>query len=370
MGKSLSIENIAKNFKDICAVNSISFNVEPGEMFALLGPSGAGKSTTVNLIAGIEKIDSGDIKINGKSVIDVKPQYRDIAMVFESYAIYPNLTVFENMAFPLKSPMRANKYTKKNIESKIYEIAEILEITELLQRYPKELSGGQKQRVGLGRALVRDTDLFLLDEPIAHLDAKLRHTMRSVLKRLQKKYQRTTVLATPDYNEVVAMADRAAILDHGEIRQIGTPVDLYNNPDNVIVSRSIGDPPINLLDAEVVTENNIYFLIGSGFRIQVDKENMPKIFQEGKQKSRNCTIGIRPLDIIISRDTKKTKINTEVYIQETLGNRDIISLSVNGYLIKVLTDNEERYKIGEKIGIDFHIEKLFYFDKETKNRIR
>ena len=217
MSVELIVQNLTKTFGEEIAVDNLNFAIDAGEFFAFLGPSGAGKSTTLNLIAGLEQPDSGDIWVNGQSILNVRAANRDFALVFESYALYPHFTVEQNLAFPLRSPARTEKFSQEKIQEVVYETAKILNIEELLQRYPKELSGGQKQRVGLGRALVRRPRLFLMDEPIAHLDAKLRHHMRGELKKLQSKMGITTLLATPDYHEIVAMADRAAILSHGQI---------------------------------------------------------------------------------------------------------------------------------------------------------
>jgi multiple sugar transport system ATP-binding protein len=203
MSITLIIEKLSKTFGKEVAIEDISFQVEPGELFALLGPSGAGKSTTINCIAGLVKPDKGEINADGESVLETKPQFRDFSMVFESYALYPHLTVAENIAFPLKAPVRSGGISEEEKIKRVQETAQMLEIPELLNRFPKELSGGQKQRVGLGRALVRRPRLFLLDEPIAHLDAKLRHHMRGELKKLIKELGITTLLATPDYNEVI-----------------------------------------------------------------------------------------------------------------------------------------------------------------------
>ena len=239
----------------------------------------------------------------------------------------------------------------------------MLEIHELLARYPKELSGGQKQRVGLGRALVRDSQLFLLDEPIAHLDAKLRHHMRGELKRLQKKSGRTTVLATPDYAEVVAMADRAAVLNHGVSEQIGTPIELFSRPANVVVAQAIGDPPINLLDCEVANRDGCFHINGSGFSVQCN-DRLQAALRQLPQGSA-VSLGIRPSEITIHRDPAQGLIHGEVYVFEPLGGEAVATVSVQDKLVKVLSPWSQRYRIGEKVSLGFALDNVHVFEKDT-----
>lgn len=363
MGIELTLEGITKTYGKVTAVSELCFTVNPGELFALLGPSGAGKSTTINLIAGIEKPDKGEIRVGGQAINELRPQERDFAMVFESYALYPHLTVAENMAFPLRAPARATKYSAEEIHRRVEETAAMLEIGELLKRYPKELSGGQKQRVGLGRALVRDSELFLLDEPIAHLDAKLRHHMRGELKRLQKKSGRTTVLATPDYAEVVAMADRAAVLNHGVIEQIGTPIELFTKPVNVVVAQAIGDPPINLLDCEVASRDGCVYISGSGFSVQCN-ERLQALLR-GLPAGAAASLGIRPSEIQIHRDPALGLIRGEVYVFEPLGGEAVATVSVEGKLVKVLCSWSSRLKIGDKVSLSFDLDTVHVFNRDT-----
>ncbi len=363
MGIELTLQGVTKSYGKVTAVRELGFTVKAGELFALLGPSGAGKSTTVNLIAGIEKPDQGDIKAGGQSILDLRPQERDFAMVFESYALYPHLTVAENMAFPLRAPSRATKYSAGEIQKRVAETARMLEIGELLDRYPKELSGGQKQRVGLGRALVRDSQVFLLDEPIAHLDAKLRHHMRGELKKLQKKSGRTTVLATPDYAEVVAMADRAAVMNRGVVEQIGTPIELFSHPDNVVVAQAIGDPPINLLDCQVANRDGCFYVSGAGFSVQCN-ERLTKALRQLPVGSL-ASLGIRPSEIEIYLDPAKGLIHGEVYVFEPLGGEAVATVSVEGKLVKVLCSWSSRLKIGEQVSLSFDLDTVHVFNRDT-----
>jgi multiple sugar transport system ATP-binding protein len=363
MSVELRVTGMTKKYGEVCAVKDLEFTVRRGELFALLGPSGAGKTTTINLIGGLETPDRGDILVEGASVGGLKPQQRDFAMVFESYALYPHFTVAENMMFPLKSPNRVTDYSDAEIRRIVEDTAKILEIRELLGRYPKELSGGQKQRVGLGRALVRRPKVFLMDEPIAHLDAKLRHHMRGELKKLQKHLGTTTVLATPDYNEVVAMADRAAIYSHGVVQQIGTPVELFRSPQNIVVANTIGDPPINILDCAVGRKGGAVTLSGEGFSIACDKKFGKKVSRLGSHE--NVAMGIRPSDMIIEKSVKKGLIAAEVYVFEPLGGGAVATLTLKGKRLKVVCSWEEKLKIGENVGLSFSLDNIYLFDQQT-----
>jgi multiple sugar transport system ATP-binding protein len=363
MSIELVVKDLKKTFGEEVAVDDLNFSVQPGEFFAFLGPSGAGKSTTLNLIAGLEDPDSGDILVNGQSILDVRAANHDFALVFESYALYPHFTVAENMAFPLQSPARSGKYSQDQIRSRVQETAKILEIEELLQRYPKELSGGQKQRVGLGRALVRRPRLFLMDEPIAHLDAKLRHHMRGELKKLQSKMGITTLLATPDYHEIVAMADRAAILSHGQIEQIGSPIELFNNPLNMTVANALGDPPINLLDCTIRQQGDDFFLKGNGFEIRCNDAAVQKLAKQGIADG--VTLGIRPYDLSLVRDGDGGLIETEVYIFEPLGAEAVATLTLGKGQLKVVCPWQEKLQIGENVRLDFSLDKVHLFDRKS-----
>lgn len=363
MSIELVVKDLKKTFGEEVAVDNLNFSVQPGEFFAFLGPSGAGKSTTLNLIAGLEDPDSGDILVNGQSILDVRAANRDFALVFESYALYPHFTAEENMAFPLQSPARSEKYSQNQIRSRVQETAKILEIEELLQRYPKELSGGQKQRVGLGRALVRRPRLFLMDEPIAHLDAKLRHHMRGELKKLQSKMGITTLLATPDYHEIVAMADRAAILSHGHIEQIGSPIELFNNPLNMTVANALGDPPINLLACAIEQQGDDLFLKGNGFEIRCNDAAVQKLTKQGLTDG--VILGIRPYDLSLVRDGDGGLIETEVYIFEPLGAEAVATLTLGEGQLKVVCPWQEKLQIGENVRLDFSLDKVHLFDRKT-----
>lgn len=363
MSTELIVKNLTKKFGGEAAVSNLNFTVKPGEFFAFLGSSGAGKSTTLNLVAGLEEPDSGDIRINGKSILNVRAANRDFALVFESYALYPHFTVEENMAFPLRSPARSKKYSQDEIRARVQETAGMLEIEELLQRYPKELSGGQKQRVGLGRALVRRPQMFLMDEPIAHLDAKLRHHMRGELKKLQSKLGITTLLATPDYHEIVAMADRAAILSFGRIEQIGSPIELFKNPANVTVANAIGDPPINLLDCKIEQQGDDFYFRGNGFAVRCNNLMARKLAD--RRLADGVVLGVRPYDIDLVKGEDGGLIEAEVYVFEPLGAEAVATLTLREGKMKVVCPWQDKLKIGERVRLDFNLDKVHLFDRKT-----
>jgi len=363
MSVEIELKGISKRFGDQYAVKDLSFRVGAGELFALLGPSGAGKTTTLNLLGGLEEPDTGDILENGVSIRERKPQDRNFAMVFESYALYPHLTVAQNMSFPLRAPVRKDRFSDEDIKRRVRETARMLDMEDLLHRYPRELSGGQKQRVGLGRALIRSPKLFLMDEPITHLDAKLRHQMRGELKKVHKQLGVTTVLATPDHKEMVAMADRAAILNQGEIQQIGSPLELFNRPRNEIVANAIGAPPINIITAEIASDGRRVHLQGKGFSFEADDRLKQRLAAQGTR--REVRVGIRPRDIIIEKDSNEGALAAEVYVFEPLGGEAVATLTVNGLTIKVACSPDRRLKIGDKVGLSFSVDDVHLFDAET-----
>ncbi|MBC7189910.1 ATP-binding cassette domain-containing protein, partial [Candidatus Aerophobetes bacterium] len=241
------LKGVYKRYGRVEAVKNLNLHIKDKEFFCLLGPSGCGKSSTLRMIAGLEEISEGIIKIGNRIINNLEPKDRDVAMVFENYALYPHMTVYENLSYPLKG----RGMTSSEIDKRVRYIAGLLQIAELLDRKPRQLSGGQKQRVALGRAIVRNPQVFLMDEPISHLDAKLRTLMRAELKRLQRELNTTTIYATPDQREAIAMADTIAIINKGEIQQIGTPLEIFNFPANEFVAGFTGEPPMNLFDCSV-----------------------------------------------------------------------------------------------------------------------
>jgi len=286
---SVIVKNLTKSFNGKKVIDNISFEVSEGEFCILLGPSGCGKTTILRLIAGLERQDSGEIFIDGKEVSNLSPGERDIAMVFQSYALYPHMNVYENMAFPL----RVRKLSEQEIDKKVRETARLLNIEELLKRKPKELSGGQRQRVAIGRAIIRNPKLFLFDEPLSNLDAKLRILMRVEIARLHQKLRTTTIYVTHDQVEAMTLGQKIILLNEGVIQQIGTPEEVYNEPANLFVASFIGTPPINLLEGIIEADTGgIYFKSGD---IVINLESLESLREyAGKE----VTAGIRPESLV------------------------------------------------------------------------
>ena len=251
----LEMKNVTKTFGDTTAVDDLSFSCREGETIVLLGPTGAGKTTTLRTIAGLEDVDRGEILLDGEAVNHLPPEQREIAMFFENYALYSHMTVGQNIAYPLKAPIRRKQFNARAVKQRTLEVARLLQIEELLDRKPSQLSGGQKQRTALGRTLIRNPKVFLLDEPIAHLDAVLRHRMRGEMKKIFKHLNVSVIYVTHDYREALSIGDRIIVLDKGRMIQIGNNDDIYNKMDNIFIARMVGDPPMNIMDGTIRREN-------------------------------------------------------------------------------------------------------------------
>lgn len=321
---SLSLDRVYQYYgPDLCILNDINIDVASGEFLVLLGPSGCGKSTLLHAIAGLHKISSGAISLGGRVLNDVPCQHRDIAMVFQSYALYPSMTVGENIAFPLQ--MR--KVPKSLRDKAVSDVANLLQISHLIDRKPGQLSGGQRQRVAIGRALVREPSLFLFDEPLSNLDALLRVEMRTELKKLHQRMGRTTVYVTHDQIEAMTLASRIAILDNGVVQQLGTPGDVYNRPANVFVANFIGSPRINLLPA--ISRGGRVVLEGSGTVLPVPAEFAAALRQDG----RKVAVGIRPENYGTAEgngDDRTVDIDADVTLIEPTGSDDVVFFQHSG----------------------------------------
>lgn len=364
----LILNKVSKVYDGVQAVRSLSLDVEDGELFTILGPPGAGKSSTIKMIAGVEGITEGEVLFDGEIVNSLPPNKRDVAMVFESYALYPHLTAFENIAYPLREKRRELGYTNEQIEQEVLRIAELLQFQEHLQRKPGFLSGGQKQRVALGRSLVRNPRLFLFDEPIAHLDARLRHYLRGELKRIQRDRNTTTIYATPDYLEAIAMADRIAMLFAGELHQVGTPSDILRNPASALVAEFVGDPPINVLPVRVVSEEGQLWLKGDDFDVPIPS-HLKNIVEDGEFKE-GLLMGIHPSDITFSQsEAEYPAFPAELYVVEALHRKSILNLENNGNQIKVNAPTDFRGNIGDLVWLKFQEEKIFLFDAKTSRTL-
>lgn len=346
---NVSLKNLCKSYdKTKTIINNINLEIADKEFIVLVGASGCGKSTILRMIAGLEDITSGEISIGDKVVNNVHPKDRDIAFVFQSYALYPHMSVYDNIAFGLK--MR--KTDKATIDKKVKEVAEVLDLTQYLDRKPKQLSGGQRQRVALGRAMVRNPKVFLMDEPLSNLDAKLRVQMRSEIKKLHKKLDTTFIYVTHDQTEALTMGDRIVVLDKGVIQQVDTPQNIYSNPANTFVAGFIGQMNFidAVLDGEGLKFNNITVPVNDELRSRLN----------GKT---NFTIGIRPENMVIG----ETKFNVEVDISEMLGSEKIAYFNIQG--AKCSAKLPPDYEIGETIELALTPDNMLFFDKETGENI-
>ena len=361
----VKVINLVKKFDKTVAVDGVSFDVKDGEFIVLLGPSGCGKTTTLRCIAGLETPDEGEIYIDDKMVNDLPPKDRDIAMVFQSYALYPHMTVYGNLAFPLK--MR--KLPKEEIDKKVKEVAKLLRIEELLDRKPKQLSGGQQQRVALGRALVRTPKVFLMDEPLSNLDAKLRVYMRAELKKLQRDLKITTIYVTHDQAEAMAMADRIAVMNKGKILQYSEPHHVYEKPANLFVAGFIGSPPMNFIKASIVEKDSRIILDAGFFQYELERELGEIVKREASGSE--VVIGFRPEHMILSKERRADSVfQADVYVIEPMGSNIIVDLKAGEYLLKAVTPpTVEIPPPGQKVWVGFPLEKLHVFDAKTEKTL-
>ncbi len=359
----VAVKELVKRFGKVVAVDRVSFEARDGEFLVLLGPSGCGKTTTLRLIAGLETPDEGEIYIGDRLVNDLPPKDRDVAMVFQNYALYPHMKVYDNIAFPL----RVRKLPKEEIDRRVREVAKLLRIEDLLDRYPRQLSGGQQQRVALGRALVRQPQVFLMDEPLSNLDAKLRVYMRAELKRLQRELGITTIYVTHDQAEAMTMADRIAVMNEGKIMQIAEPAELYYRPANTFVAGFIGAPAMNFIDASVKQRDGSVVLDTGVFTIELP-EHVGKILLESGAPS-EVIFGIRPEHIEISRQKLPGGYEVEVFVTEPLGAETIIDFKHGDALVKAKYPGHFEATPGEKLWIRFKLEYAHIFDKKTGKAI-
>jgi len=346
-------------------VDNVNFEIKEKEFVVLVGPSGCGKSTTLRMIAGLEEITSGELYIDDKLVNEVPPKDRDIAMVFQNYALYPHMSVFENMAFGLK----IRKYSKDEIKKRVDEASNILGLNDFLQRKPKQLSGGQRQRVALGRAIVRKPKVFLFDEPLSNLDAKLRVQMRTEISKLHKKLEATMIYVTHDQTEAMTMGDRIVVMKNGLINQIDSPMDLYNYPTNKFVAGFIGSPAMNFIDGKIISESELFFKSSdNSVKIPLLKEHTEKL---EKHINKEVTLGIRPENISTSKldDDKHYEITTTLEVVEPMGNETIIYFNMCENQIIARVQSDESLNTNSNYNLYFNSEKLHFFETETENVI-
>jgi multiple sugar transport system ATP-binding protein len=357
----LELRGVTKKFGNKVAVKNLSLQGIESEFIVVFGPAGAGKSTTLNLIAGILAPTEGEIYVNGFLMNGVPPEHRNMSMVFENYALYSHLTVFENLAFPL----RARRLSETDIKQRVDEMAEVLQIADFLTRRPGFLSGGQRQRVALGRALIRDADVYLLDEPISHLDAKLRHRMRGELKAMCAKKEATVVHVTHDYREAMSLSHRMVVINKGEIMQFGTPDQIYHTPTNEFVASFVGEPPMSFLDVEYHEQNGLPVLAVKGSESQpasIAIEKEAALFFRQRSIPQVLRVGVRASDITIATAQSGTHtVPAEVYVIETLGHRDIVTAKVGPHLVKVIAAAELTLRIKDTIWLDISPETYHLF---------
>ncbi len=352
---SIKIDKVNKYFGNTHVIKDVSLDIKSESFTVLVGPSGCGKSTILRMIAGLEEINSGTISIDDKVVNDLPPKERNIAMVFQSYALYPHMTVFDNMAFGLK----IEKKSKEEIEQRVMEAAKILQIEEYLERKPKQLSGGQRQRVAIGRAITRKPKVFLFDEPLSNLDAALRVQMRVELAKLHDQLNATMIYVTHDQTEAMTLANDIVVLDQGIVSQKGSPMNLYNNPDNLFVGGFIGSPKMNFIDSKILSKSSKSSevdIMGTG------KLNVPKI-SENTQEGDSIKIGIRPEHLILNA-VSDSLWESKVFVVEKLGSGTYLYLEKEGDPLVVQTDGDTNIKVGDTVKIGFDPFRCHLFDNK------
>ncbi len=359
----VSLRNVSKSYGDVTVIPDLSLDIAEGEFVVFVGPSGCGKSTTLRMIAGLEKVTSGQIVIGDRDVTWVKPKERDIAMVFQSYALYPHMNVAENMSFAL----RLAKRPKAEIEERLRVAADMLELTPYLDRKPKDLSGGQRQRVAMGRSIVRDAYVFLFDEPLSNLDAKLRSSMRTELALLHKKLDRTMVYVTHDQIEAMTMADRIVIMKDGHIQQVGSPKDVYNTPRNTFVATFMGSPSMTLIPAELSDDGGTTFVSGDGFRLPV-----PDRLKEAVRNSarRQVTLGLRPEHFAAEARTNNfAPVDLTVKVSEYVGSSQYLAAQLGPHAITAAVEVGPEADLLTDGTYHFDTSRMYLFDTQTEQAL-
>ncbi len=350
---SVTFQDVVKKFGEFTAVRDLSLDVRDKEFLVLLGPSGCGKTTTMRMVAGLEEATTGDIFIGTERVNDMLPKYRDVAMVFQSYALYPHLTVADNIGYPLK----IRKVPEDKRRQMVMEVARRVELDALLNRLPKELSGGQRQRVALARAIIRTPKVFLMDEPLSNLDAKLRVQMRAELKHLQHELQVTTIYVTHDQIEALTLAHRVAVMNKGVIEQLGSPREIYNDPRTLFVAGFIGSPPMNLIDGEV---KDGIFVSPGGIRIG----------GLGNANVADAVLGIRPEDArVLPAKTGQANVTAPIYSVEMTGESTFVTVRAGESLLAVRADKNFVGDFDEMVDVGIAPERAFLFDRKSQNRV-
>jgi multiple sugar transport system ATP-binding protein len=376
---SVVLKDLTKEFKEVIAVNNVNLEIKDKEFLVLVGPSGCGKTTALRMIAGLEEATGGEIHIGDRVVNDVSPKDRDIAMVFQNYALYPHMTVYDNMSFGLRLkrlpsgalwPFNTKRaFSKQEIEKRVKDAAQLLGLENLLLRKPKQLSGGQRQRVALGRAIVREPKVFLMDEPLSNLDAKLRVQTRAELKKLHRRLGITTVYVTHDQIEAMTMGDRIAVMNVGQVQQLDSPLNLYNHPANMFVAGFIGSPSMNFVPVDIVQDSGKLWADAGSFKVELppDQSNRAR-----DHVGKSCIFGIRPEDIydkllagLVKADTGNT-VKVCVDVVEPLGDDVEVHLAAGDHQMIAKIDSKTQAKVGDTIEVLFDMEKAHLFDKVSE----
>jgi multiple sugar transport system ATP-binding protein len=361
---SVDLQGLTKWYGKRRGVENLSLTIADKEFVAMFGPAGAGKTTTLNLIAGIVTPNQGTVKIGGRDIDGLEPAERNVAMVFESYALYPQFTVFDNMAFPLRSPKF--RIPEDQVKERVIQYAKVMKIDHLLDRQITALSNGQRQRTALGRALVRKPDIFLLDEPLSHLDAKLRHSMRAELKEMRSQLGTTTLYVTHDYLEAMSLGDRIVVINEGQTLQIGTPKEVYFHPASTLVAQLFGDPEVNLLEATVKSKGGTELqlqMLGENVAVPVPADVAQILQKKSREKIR---VGVRPSDISIVPDGHKNAFHGVVYSFEPLGTKSVLTVqAVDGTMVRALVDGHLTFEMDRRVQFSVQPHSLLAFDPDS-----
>ncbi len=363
---SVRLENVTKAFGRKIAVENVNLRCKDGEFLSIVGAAGAGKSTILKMVAGIEKPTSGTIYFNNQPVNDLRPQVRNVAMAFETYNLYSHFTVYENIAFPLTTPQAKAELGPGEERKRVEEIADFLGIKRLLDRKPVQLSGGEKQRVSLARAMVRKAQVYLLDEPIAHLDARLKFSTQKSLKRMSRQMGTAIIYVTHDYREALGLSDRVAVLNRGNVEQVGTSKEIFETPATDFVARFIGDPPTNLIDVDVVEKNGAVFCCTGDFEIEIGKNRLEALRKAAVRENGGHAVrmGIRSFHVTASRErTSKNAFEVPVYAIARTPEGTLITFELENVFLMVSIEGKVPFEMSEKVWLDFDQDHLLFFKK-------